>query len=88
LRCVAFEYAKKEKADITFKEARFNFIEIQSPQYHLWRILATVFSTSGKMLLIPFTLVLFQYWRSSEHSLGRSILFSLVMVLPMINLFI
>jgi hypothetical protein len=86
---IALEYAKKEKADITFREVRFNLVEIKLPQYHFWRILATVCSTGGKILLTPLTLVFcFQYLRSLGFSYRRSILYILVMFLPIINLFI
>jgi hypothetical protein len=62
--CVALEYAKNEKADTTSREVRFNLIGIQSPQYHFWRILATVFNISG-VLLTPLMLVAcFRYLRS------------------------
>jgi hypothetical protein len=85
--CVALEYAKKEKADISIRDIRFNRVEIQSPQYHFCRIGAIVCRTSG-MLLIPLTFVaLFQYLRSLRYSYRRSILFLLIL-LPIINLYL
>jgi hypothetical protein len=87
---IALEYAKTEKADATIRDVRFNLIEIQSPQYHFWRILAMVCSTSGKTLLTPITLIVyFQYLRSLGYSSRRSILYLIVtLILPIINLFI
>jgi hypothetical protein len=87
---IALEYAKTEKADATIREVRFNRIEIQSPQYHFWRILAFVCSTSGKILLTPITLIVyFQYLRSLGYSFRRSVLYFLItLFLPVINLFI
>ncbi|MDR2115139.1 MAG: hypothetical protein LBP87_02035 [Planctomycetaceae bacterium] len=85
---IAFEYAKKEKADITLREVRFNLVEIQSPQYHFWQFWATACSTSGKLLLIPYTIFWFQYFRSSGYSYKSSILCSLGMSFPLFNFFI
>ncbi|MDR2754752.1 MAG: hypothetical protein LBC20_03515 [Planctomycetaceae bacterium] len=87
---VALQYAKNEKADISVRDVRFNLAEIESPQYHFWRIWANVCSTGGKLLLTPITLVVYiQYLLSLGYSYRRTTLyFFATLLLPIINLFI
>jgi hypothetical protein len=88
LTYTALEYAKTEIPDATFRQVRFNLIEVNAPEYHNYKLAADVMTPIGKLLGCFTFGVWVLYIGSLGYSRKKTILWVIAMFLPIINLFV